>query len=203
MRSLALALAVTVGVAGAGRLGAQVPFGDSLTTAGIYRASAMVDSVFVDRSLAETTVDGGDFASYLMARLGIIPIPSDLGFRVAVDTLRILLNGRVRDLPAQARQELGALLSMLPAETPVVAQVDLLSAGARAVRFRLSAVTMGGIEVPDALLQSVMSQVGQRYPALTRSGRDLFVEIPATARVALVSGGVRLVGPAERAATSR
>lgn len=182
----------------AGVLHAQVPFGDSLTTAGIYRASAVVDSVFVDRTLPYSTVGSGDFASYLMARLGVIPIPHDLGFRVSIDSTAIILNGRARDLPEQARAELGPLLSMMPAETPVVAKVELLPAGPRAVRFRLAAVSLGGVQVPDALLATVMSHVGQRYSALTKTGRDLYVRIPETAEVALVSGGVHLVGPAAR-----
>jgi hypothetical protein len=168
---------------------------------GIYRASASVDSVFVDRSLAESTIDGGDFASYLMARLGVIPIPPDLGFRVAVDSQRIMLNGRVSDLPAEAREELGMMLSMVPDRTPVLAYIDLLSAGPRAVRFRLSAVALGGMDIPEVLLQTVMSQVGRRYPTLTKSGRDLFVEIPVNGRISLVQGGVRLVGP-ERSASA-
>lgn len=182
-------------IGGSERLCAQVPFGDSLTTAGIYRASAVVDSVFVNRTVAESTVDGGDFASYLMALLGVMPIPPDLGFRVAIDGQQILLNGRVSDLPPDAREELGMLLSMVPAGTPVIAHIELLSAGSRAVRFRLSSVKLGGMQVPEMLLRTVMSQVGRRYPALTETGRDLVVSIPPRAQVALVSGGVRLVGP--------
>jgi hypothetical protein len=195
------ALVAAIFAFGAAPLAAQVPFGDSLSTAGIYRASASVDSVFVDRSLAESTIDGGDFASYLMARLGVIPIPPDLGFRVAVDSQRIMLNGRVSDLPAEAREELGMMLSMVPDRTPVLAYIDLLSAGPRAVRFRLSAVALGGMDIPEVLLQTVMSQVGRRYPTLTKSGRDLFVEIPVNGRISLVQGGVRLVGP-ERSASA-
>lgn len=184
-----------IGSLGTVPLAAQVPAGDFMTTGGIYRAAAVVDSVFIDRSIAESTVNGGDFASYLMARLGIIPIPTDLGFRVVVDSANIVLNGRVADLPAQARDELGMLLAMVPRETPVTALIDLLSAGPRAVRFRLASVTLGGIPVPEALLQTVMSQVGRRYTALTKSGRDLYVEIPEHARVILAPGHVRLIGP--------
>lgn len=202
LSSVMLLLVVGLVVRPAG-LDAQVPFGDSLTTAGIFRASAVVDSVFVNRFLPESTIDGGDFASYLMARLGVMPIPRDLGFRVAIQSRHILLNGRVRDLPTQAREELGMLLSMVPSSTPLVAQIELLAAGSQAVRFRLASVTLGGMQVPETVLRTVMSQIGRRYPSLGESGRDLTVEIPPNAHLALVPGGVRLVGPAGMAGGSQ
>jgi hypothetical protein len=49
--------------------------------------------------------------------------------------------------------------------------------------------------VPDDVLQVVMSDVGRRYPALSRTGRDLFVEIPSGASMTLVPDGVRLGAP--------
>lgn len=192
VRALAAASALCLA---AGRLAAQSGDGDPLSNAGVVRASAAVDSVFIDRIVRESWVGGGDFASYLMARLGIRPIPHDLRLRVSVDTLQILLHGRIEDLPWEARRALGPLFSFFGPDTPVAAHVDLVSAGPRAVRFRLAAVSINGLTVPDRLLQAVMSQVGEQYPALTHTGRDLFVEIPPTAQVLLDPGGVRLVGP--------
>jgi len=41
----------------------------------------------------------------------------------------------------------------------------------------------------------VMAGVGDQYPALTSSGRDLFVEIPAGGRMALRPDSVALALP--------
>ena len=49
--------------------------------------------------------------------------------------------------------------------------------------------------MPELILRSMLLDVGQRYPALTRSGRDLFIEIPADGEVTLVTGSVRLSAP--------
>lgn len=186
----------------AGPLLGQEPAGDPLTNQGVVRASAAVDSVFIDRTLSHAPVAGGDFASYLMARLGIRPIPPDLRLRVTVDTTLILFHGRIEDLPGEARRALGPLLGFFGPETPVAAQVQLESAGPRAVRFRLANVIINGITIPERLLQIVMAQVGDQYPALTATGRDLFVEIPPTSQILLAHGTVRLVGP-ESAQSSR
>ena len=188
-------LAVAAPVIVVGTAGAQEPVGDALTNDGVLRASAKVDSVFVDRHVQEAVVAPGDFASYLMARLGVIPIPEDLRFRVLVDSQRIRLNGRIQDLPREARVELGPLLAVFPPETMVNAFVLLTSAGPRAIRFRLHSVTVNGFPVPEIALQTVLYDVGKRYPELTKTGRDLYVEIPSTAQVILSNGSVRLVGP--------
>ena len=52
-----------------------------------------------------------------------------------------------------------------------------------------------GVPVPESLLQPVMAGVGDQYPALTSSGRDLYVEIPAGGRMALRSDSVALALP--------
>src|SRR5512147_1592600 len=75
-----------------------------IESAGVFRASALVDSVFVDRQLPRATVDGGDFTAYLMARLGVRDLPAQLGFTVTVDTSFIRIGGRIGDLPGEARQ---------------------------------------------------------------------------------------------------
>jgi hypothetical protein len=38
----------------------------------------------------------------------------------------------------------------------------------------------------------MLLRVGERYPALTRSGRDLLVQIPVDGSVALETGAIRL-----------
>ena len=183
-----------------GRLPAQeavLPdsLGEAITNEGVVRASAAVDSVLLDGLALDRVVAAGDFASYLMARLGVVPIPPDLRFRVVPDTAMLRLTGRVADLPAEAVREVGPLLAFLDPETRIDALVSLTPETARAVRFRLAEVRIGGAPVPQDILQVVMSDVGRRYPALSRTGRDLFVEIPVGASITLVAGGVRLVAP--------
>lgn len=169
--------------------------GDSLTTAGVYRAAAVVDSVFIDRRLPEAVISPGDFGSYLLARLGVMPIPHDLGLEVTVDTGGVVLRGRIGDLPAEARRELGPLLGMFPPGTPLTGLIRLDKVAREVVRFRLMTITVNGFPLPEPLLASVMLDVGRRYPVLGRSGRDLFVEVPADAAIVLEAGRVRLIAP--------
>jgi hypothetical protein len=161
----------------------------------VARASATVDSVFVDRQMTEGYVGAGDWASYLMARLGIFPIPRDVKIEVASDTGRIVLRTRVGDLPGEARRALGPLLGLFPQETEVRGDISLRKVAREVVHFRLETVRVNGIPLPDPLVQSVLFDVGRQYPALTKSGRDLFVEIPRDASVALAVGRVHLIGP--------
>jgi len=166
-----------------------------ITREGVPRASAVVDSVYVDRTSPADTVPGGDFTAYLMARLGITQLPPDFGFRVAVDTVLLRLGGRVGDIPPEARTALGPLTAWLGDDTWLEAHVVLLGAGPAGVRFHLREATIQGVPVPEPLLASVMRDVGVRYPALTRTGRDLLVAIPSGAAMQLVPGGVALLGP--------
>ena len=190
-----IGLAATLGTAP--HLRAQQ--GDSawrpIATEGVLRASAIVDSVFVDHQLRRATVDGGDFTAYLMARLGIQTLPPDFGFRVLADSSMIRIGGRISDLPSEARRALAQLVMVLPPSTRLEAQVTLLPAGRQATRFHLHGATVQGIPVPDALLNSMMRNVGQQYPALTETGRDLFVQVPTGGKMVLQPGGVQLTAP--------
>ena len=167
----------------------------AITPAGVFRASALVDSVFVDRQLARATVDGGDFAAYLMARLGARALPPDFGFRVTVDTTLLRIAGRIADLPPDARRALAGLVMVLPPDTQLEAQIELLTAGREAARFRLRGATVQGLPVPEAFLASMLAEVGRQYPVLTPTGRDLLVQIPAGASMLLQPGVVELIGP--------
>ncbi len=149
-----------------------------IEAAGVVRAAALVDSVYLDRSLPRATVDGGDFTAYLLARLGLRSLPPDFGFRVGIDTALIRIGGRIADLPGEARQALSQLVLLLPPETRLEAQVELLPAGREAVRFHLRGATVQGLPVPEMFLGSLMADVGRQYPALTETGRDLFVQLP-------------------------
>lgn len=191
-----LTAAVPTNPAHAQDLGDELPVPvDTVSDDGVVRAAAMVDSVFVDRQLAQGYVDAGDFASYLMARLNIRPIPAGMGLRVDVDTASIVLRGRIGDLPPEAAVALGPLFAMLAPETEYAGEIALTTVAREVVRFSLARVTVAGIEIPEPLVAAAMLDVGKRYPALSRTGRSLFVEIPADALVELVPGRVRLVGP--------
>ncbi len=166
-----------------------------IAPSGVPRASAIVDSVFVDRQLRQARVDGGDFTAYLMARLGIHDLPADFGFRVLVDTGAIRIGGTIGDLTPEARRALAQLVMILPPSTRLEARVRLIPAGVQAARFHLEGATVQGIPVPETVLAPMMRAVGQQYPALTDTGRDLFVQHPAGGNMKLISGGVLLTAP--------
>jgi len=162
---------------------------------GILRASALVDSVYVDRQLSQARVDGGDFAAYLLARLGAGALPADFGYRVSMDTTRVRIGGRVTDLPALAKQSLSQLVLWLPPDTWIEADIRLLSAGKEGVRFHLEGASVQGMPIPEPVLSPLLAGVGEQYPALTASGRDLYIQVPSGARMALEPGAVRLTAP--------
>ncbi|MGH7531748.1 MAG: hypothetical protein ACREL4_00535 [Gemmatimonadales bacterium] len=168
---------------------------DSMTNAGVVRAAAAVDSVFLVRVLPSDSVSAGDWAAYLMARLGVKPIPPDLRLKVRIDSATIHIFGRISDLPRDARLQLGPMLSFLDTATTLDAWASLTPAGPTAVRFRLDSAALGGLGVPEMVLGPVLANVGVRYPMLTRSGRDLFVETPPYGKVELAPTGVRLIAP--------
>jgi len=166
-----------------------------LTREGVARAQVVVDSVFLDRKSTVGTIEGGDWASYLLVRLGVNPFPDSTEFLVAVDSTHITFSGRIRDLPREARAMIGPLSALVDSNTVLVADIVQLPANKGLAHFRLRGITVGGFPVPDLVLHSMLLDIGERYPALTESGRDLYVEIPVDGRVTLVPGGVRLTAP--------
>ncbi|HXI21729.1 MAG TPA: hypothetical protein VNH46_11610 [Gemmatimonadales bacterium] len=171
------------------------PDWEPITSVGATRAAAAVESVFVDRDLARTAVAGGDFAAYLLTRLGMPVIPEDFHYSVSVDPQLIRIGGRIADLPADARQALAQLVFLLPPQTRLEGQVELQPAGPGAVRFHLRGATVQGIPVPETVLRPMLANVGRQYPALTDTGRDLLVPVPRGARVGLLPGAIELTGP--------
>lgn len=168
---------------------------DSVTQGGVGRASAIVDAVFVDRVLPEGTVGVGDWASYLMARLGVVPIPRDMRVKVRSDTGRVVISSRVRDLNAETRAALGPMVNMLPPETEISGEITILVPAREIVQFYLATVRVNGVPLPDGLLAATMLEVGKQYPALSKSGRSLYVQVPADAQVRILPREVRLIGP--------
>ena len=175
-----------------------------LSNAGVYRAAALVDSVYVDRLNHEAFVEGGDFASYLVARLGVRPVPDNLAIDVTVDTGAVTLSSRVQDLPDAVRAQLGPALMFLDPASVIAADVSLVRARVGVVRFHLRNLLVNGVALPEAILTPLMAQVGVSYPALTSTGRDLLVAIPDDGTMRLSAGGVRVAvkqaGPSPRQA---
>jgi hypothetical protein len=178
-----------------GTLLAQSAADTPVTGAGVVRATAVVNDVFVARTRSAGAVGGADWVAYLMARLGVHPIPALPGFTVTVDTTDIQMSSRIADLPPETRAELGPLVGFLDPSTPVAGTIMLQSAGPEAVRFHLDQVSLNGFAIPEAFLQSWLADVGRRYPALGRTGRDLLVQIPAGGTVTLGSDSLHLALP--------
>ena len=160
--------------------------------AGIQRVSGKVDSVFIDRKAPEFVVGGGDWVSYLAARLGAVPIPEPSGIQVAVDTARILITGKMSDLPQDTWSLLGPVAMLVNPDTKLEADVVMAPTGPGACRFVLTTIRVGGMTIPESLLAQFLAQVGERYPVLGKSGRELLVGIPADGHVGLVQDGVRI-----------
>lgn len=165
------------------------------SSAGAARAELAVNQVYIDRLRPEATVDGGDFASHLLERLGVRPVPDGMGLRVAVDTAAVTITGRIRDLPQATRDMLGPMLAFVRPDAPLEADVGLTREGPAVMRFRLRGLRVGGVPVPEMVLAPMMADIGRQVPALTRTGRDLFVAVPRNAGMMLVDGGIRLVAP--------
>jgi hypothetical protein len=172
----------------------QVPTG-RITPDGVVRAQAVVDSVFLDRKSREGFIEGGDWASYLMVRLGVTPLPDSSGILVTTDSQAITFTGRIQDLPPEGRAMLGPLLALMDSSTVLAAEVVQLPASTGIAHFQLRRVTVAGFPVPDIVLRSMLLNIGDRYPELTKTGRDLFVQIPPDGSVVLVKDGVRLAAP--------
>ena len=159
---------------------------------GVARAQAVVDSVFLDRHIGQGYVEAGDWASYLMARLGVDPLPENTAIAIRVDSAGVEFSGRLQDLPAEARAMLGPLAALVDSSTVLTALVVQLPSAKGIVHYRLERIQVGGFPIPETILRYMLFDVGDRYPALTKSGRDLFVQIPPDGQVTLVPGAIRL-----------
>jgi len=172
---------------------------DSVSQEGVVRASAVVDAVFVDRLLPQGTVGVGDWASYLMARLGIVTIPRNLKVRVGSDSARVTIGSTLGELPPEAQAALGPLVAMMPPTTQLAGEITVRRPNREVVQFYLETVRVNGVPLPDGLVATVMMDVGRQYPALSRSGRSLYVQVPLDADVRFLPGNVRLIGPPDTA----
>jgi hypothetical protein len=171
--------------------------GDLVTQEGVMRASAVVNAVFVDRLRAEGMVGPDDWASYLMARLGIVPIPSDLRVHVTSDSSRVQISSRIDELPPEARVALGTLVRIAPPGTVLSGDITVRRANPEVLLFHLETIRVNGVPLPEGLVAAVMVNVGRQYPALGKSGRSLLVQVPADAWVRFLPDSIRLIGPPE------
>lgn len=163
-----------------------------LSNEGVRRASATVDSVFVDRLASDRFVDGGDWVSYLAARLGVVPLPDMSGIHVAVDSARILISGRLGDLPQETRVLFGAMATLLDSSTTMQAEIILGASQAGLARFILRTISINGFPIPETILGPFLTRVGTQYPVLTSSGRVLLVQTPMEGVIRLTRSGVQL-----------
>ena len=162
---------------------------------GVVRASALVDSVFIERTLPQGSIAPGDFAAYLLARLGVEPFPVNLGWKVEADSGLLKIHGRFKDIPEESRAMFGNLLLFMDSTTTLAATVRPAPAGAGLARFRLDQVLVNGFAVPEFVMTSILTSVGRRYPALTESGRDLYLQVPPGGKIEVLPGSIRLSIP--------
>jgi hypothetical protein len=185
-------------LAGAPSLAAQQP-GDStgsrITDAGVLRAAAKVDSVFIVRNTLVDTVDIGDFAGYLLARLGVPPFGDSLAFRVTADTAQIRITGRLMDFPPEARGELGVIFSFIDSTATFRADIGMPQHAGGIMKFRLLRVVVGGLPIPELLLLPALAEYARRYPVLASGGREFLVAMPLEATATLVRNGLELRMP--------
>jgi hypothetical protein len=188
-------LAVALVLAGAGPVAAQsaVPVAtpvDSVSLEGVYRAAAVVDSVFVDGLSRYGEIAPGDFGAYLLVRLGVEPFPEDLAWRVQAEQDIIFIRGRFKDIPEESRALFGNLLMFMDSTTTLEVEVRMAPAGVALARFRLTRVLVNRVPIPEFLLSQILYSVGRKYPALTETGRDLYLQIPADGRITLWPGKI-------------
>ena len=169
--------------------------GGRITNAGVARANRAVDSVFVVRTLAADTIKIGDFAGYLLARLGVPPFTDSLNFAVTADTMRARITGRLMDFPIEARSELGPIFTFLDSTSVFSVDISMPQHSDRLMLFRLERATIRGIPIPDMLLEPALSEYARRYPVLAAGGRELLVEMPPGATARLVTNGVAIYLP--------
>ncbi len=182
-----LLTAVPAAAQSAAPLGAPI---DSVSVEGVYRAAAVVDSVFVDGLSRYGEIAPGDFGAYLLVRLGVEPFPEDLAWRVQAEQDIIFIRGRFKEIPEESRALFGNLLMFMDSTTTLEVEVRMAPAGVALARFRLARVLVNRVPIPEFLLSQILYSVGRQYPALTETGRDLYLQIPADGRITLWPGKI-------------
>ncbi|MBL0179308.1 MAG: hypothetical protein IPP98_09320 [Gemmatimonadetes bacterium] len=174
------------------------PNGSRITTPGVTRASATVDSVFVEKRSTQGRVDVGDFTAYLLARLGVPPFSDSLAFLVTSDSSRIRIRGRLMDFPPEARAELGPIFSFVDSTSSFMAELSMPQRDNGVMRFRLERLLVRDIALPEFLFLPALAEYARRYPVLTAGGREFLVAMPAEARVGIGANVLELVMPKKK-----
>lgn len=169
--------------------------GSPLTNAGVVRATAQVDSVFISRLTDTVTIDGGDFLASLLARIGAGRFDDSAGFRVTVDSNVARINGRLQDFSPEKRRELGAFFSFLDSTTVWTAEISLPQKGNGVMRFRLERLLIGTMPIPELILAPALSLYASVYPELSAGGREFLIAIPESAQATLLEDRIRLTMP--------
>lgn len=169
--------------------------GSRITNAGVVRAATTVDSVFLERTHLVDTIDIGDFAAYLLARLGVPPFEDSLAFRVESDSARVRIRGRLADFPPETRAELGPIFSFIDSLSPFEAEISMPSRSHGLMRFRLERVRLRGYSIPDFLLNPALYEYSRRYPVLSSGGREFLVAMPPEATATLLDRAIEIRMP--------
>lgn len=170
--------------------------GSRITNAGVVRATAATDSVFIARTLLVDTVDIGDFTAFLLAQIGAPPFDSTLAFKVVSDSARVRISGRIMDFPPEQRSELGPLFGFLDSTTVVTAEVSMPQADGGIMVFRLERLLVKGFAIPDILLLGALAKYRTQYPKmLSAGGKEFLAAMPKEARASLTTNGIVLRMP--------
>lgn len=172
--------------------------GSRITNAGVVRATRATAAVFLNRTRLTDTVDIGDFAALMLAKIGAPPFSDSLAFKVTSDSARIRVSGRLMDFPPDSRAELGPIFSFLDSTSVFVAEISMPQAQDGIIIFRLERLSVRGFPIPDLLVLAALDRYRQQYPGmLAAGGKEFHVEIPREARARLVHDGIALVMPAK------
>ena len=169
-----------------------------ITNAGVARAAAVVDSVFLDRRKSIGRIGVGDFTGYLLARLGVPPFTDSLAFRVSSDTSRIRISGRLMDFPPETRSELGPIFAFVDSTSSFVAEISMPQRENGVMRFRLERLLVRDYAVPEFLFLPALAEYARRYPVLTTGGREFLVAMPPEAWVVLGANLLELRMPPKK-----
>ena len=181
-----------VATAQADSAGGAAVDGWRISNAGVLRADSAIEAVFVERTLPIDTVAIGDFASHLLARLGVPPFADSLRFRVTADSALVRITGRLMDFPPESRQELGPIFNFIDSTTPFTAEISMPQHAGGIMRFRLERVRVSGFPVPELLLLPALREYDRRYPVLAADGRELLVAIPPDGDARLIERGIEI-----------
>lgn len=169
-----------------------------ITNAGVARAAAVVDSVFLDKRQSSGRIGVGDFTGYLLARLGVPPFTDSLAFRVSSDTSRIRISGRLMDFPPETRSELGPIFAFVDSTSSFVAEISMPQRDNGVMRFRLERLLVRDFAVPEFLFLPALAEYARRYPVLTTAGREFLVAMPPEAWVVLGTNRLELRMPRKK-----